>query len=104
MWRGLLDGQCYALGTMATYTTRVQVGEDRRVTVELPAGMPVGEAEVTVSVEEGIGANTRPIQGWPAKELLEWLRARKSQPKSWTPRTKEEIDADINAMRDEWDR
>jgi hypothetical protein len=87
---------------MATYTTRVTLTEDRKVTVEVPEDMPLGEAEVTVCVEEE-GKEPRQVRGWPAKDLLAWLEARKAEPKSWTPRTKEEIDAEINAMRDEWD-
>jgi hypothetical protein len=87
---------------MASYRVRVRVPEDRRITLQLPDEIPPGEAEVTVAAEET--ARERETRGWPAGELLAWLAERRDEPKTWTPRTKDEIDADIAAMRDEWDR
>lgn len=85
---------------MATYTTRVTLTKDRRITVEVPEEMPLGEAEVTVCVDE----DDDPEISGTASQLLEWMRNRPQPPLGWTPRTKEEIDASIRAMRDEWDR
>lgn len=85
---------------MATYTTRVTVGDDRRVTVELPEDMPLGEADVTVSVEDDEGPE---ISG-TGEQLLSWMRNRPPMPSGYTPRTRQQVDDDLRAMRDEWDR
>lgn len=74
----------------------MHIGKDRRVVVDMPPGTPEGEVEVTVEACE-------PVRSTPASEMLKVIAEIHSRPKTWTPRTKEEIDADINAMRDEWD-
>lgn len=81
---------------MAIYRTRVHIGKDRRVVVELPPETPEGEAEVTVEACE-------PVGGTPASEMLAVIERLHSRPMTWKPRTKEEIDAEIDAMRNEWD-
>ena len=74
----------------------------RRATAD---DMPLGEAEVTVCVDEEASVAHPSPHYWTGKELLEWLeRERKEHPRTWIPRTKEEVDAEINALRDEWDR
>ena len=86
------------LNLMATYTTRVKLTEDRRITVEVPEDMPLGEAEVTVCVGDEEG----PERGMTGKQLLAWLeRDRMLHPRTWTPRTKEEIDAEIREGRED---
>lgn len=80
---------------MATYTLRGRVTPDRRLEVELPEDAPVGEAEVTVTVRE-------PEAGTTTEAFLALLEKWKREPA--IGRTREEIDADLRSMRDEWDR
>ena len=85
---------------MATYTTRVNLTSDRRITVDVPEDMPLGEAEVTVCVGEDRAASKG--RGMTGKELVEWLeRERRRHPRTWTPRTKEQIDAEIREGRED---
>ena len=80
---------------MATYTLRGRVTDDHRLEVELPPDTPAGEVEVTVTVRPTTGSR----EGYLA--LLEkW----KSQPLTGPRRSREEIDAALREMRDEWDR
>jgi hypothetical protein len=85
---------------MATYTTRARIGPDHRLTVEVPRDLPVGEAEVTVVVESTPVMDEVPN----SVALLAWLRERRARPKSWTPMTRDEIDAYIEESRDETER
>jgi hypothetical protein len=80
---------------MATYTLRGRVTDDHRLEVELPEDAPPGVAEVTVTVTVPGRAST---EEWLAM-LDEWKR----KPLSRAPRTREAIDAELQAMRDEWD-
>jgi hypothetical protein len=80
---------------MATYTLRGRVTDDHRLEVELPEDAPPGVAEVTVTVHQPGRAST---EEWLAM-LDEWKR----KPLSRAPRTREVIDAELQAMRDEWD-
>jgi hypothetical protein len=79
---------------MATYTLRGRITDDHRLEVELPADAPPGIAEVTVTVLRPRGNN----QDW-----LAMLRKLKSEPLSRPPRTREEVDRELQEMRDEWD-
>jgi len=80
---------------MATYTLRGRVTDDHRLEVELPPDAPAGEAEVTVTVRDSEAPN--------GAKWLATLKRWESEPLSRPPRTREEIDAELNAMRDEWD-
>jgi hypothetical protein len=56
--------------------------------------VPAGEAVVTVET-----LNMEPN----GAQLLAALREMDRESPNWPRRTKEEIDAELNAMRDEWD-
>lgn len=94
---------------MTTYTTRVIVPADRTITIELPADMPEGEVEVEVTAcaaraPKSTKRRATHRSSGSAADLLEWLRTREPFPRGYIPRTREQIDAEIQAMRDEWDR
>jgi hypothetical protein len=78
---------------MATYTLRGRVTDDHRLEVELPEDAPPGVAEVTVTVGEEEGANS--------KQLLDLLREWEKLPP--VGRSAEEIEAYIQEARDSWD-
>ncbi len=81
-----------------TYTARGTVSGDRRLVIDLPAEMATGDVEVTVTP---VAAEVLATGNGGALLALfdQWRR------EGWTgtDRTKEEIDAELRAMRDEWD-
>ena len=81
---------------MATYTLRGRVTEDHRLEVELPPETPPGEAEVTVTVRGQPGPNSQ--------RLLALFERWAAEPLGGKRRTRAEVDIELNAMRDEWDR
>lgn len=87
---------------MATYILHANIPEDRRLVVELPPDAPTGEAEVTVTVADGEGEGGE-RRGRGPEYWAELFEQWKQEGWHGTGRTKEEIDAEIRAMRDEWD-
>ena len=79
---------------MATYALQGHVTDDHRLEVELPEDAPTGEVEVTITFREGRTSG---------EAFLALLEKWKRQPLSYPRRTREEIDADLARMRDEWD-
>lgn len=80
---------------MTTYTLKGRITEDHRLEVDLPEDAPPGEAEIVIT--------PTPVKG-SAAALLELIARWDREPTPRERRLKEEIDAEINAMRDEWDR
>jgi hypothetical protein len=78
---------------MATYTLRGRITDDHRLEVELPADAPAGAAEVTVTIREEQGSNS--------KQLLALIREWEQLPP--IGRSAEEIEAYIQEARDSWD-
>lgn len=83
---------------MPTYTLRGRITEDRRLEVEVPPDAPVGEAEVVVTV-----ANAGEPERGSGEALLALARKWREKPLATPPRTREEVDSEIAALRDEWD-
>lgn len=83
-----------------TYTLKGRITEDHRLEVDLPDDLPAGDASVTVVVEsEQLGAPRG-----SAAALLELFAQWDAEGYAGSGRTKEQVDAELNAMRDEWDR
>ena len=87
---------------MAVYTVRGEVTRDGRLVVALPPGVEPGEASVTIETT----AEAAPTSEYPrgdARAALALLRKWEAEGWRGTGRTTEEIDAELNEMRDEWD-
>ena len=82
---------------MTSYTLKGRITEDHRLEVDLPADAPVGDAEVTVVI------GPAHVRRGNAAAFLETLDQINCMHPDRPRRTKEEIDAELNAMRDEWD-
>lgn len=78
---------------MATYTLRGRITDDHRLEVELPTDAPPGEAEIVVTVDDPNQSNSR--------ALIALFKQWESEPLQRTARTREEIDAQLNEMRDD---
>ena len=83
---------------MTTYTTRVRVPVNGPLVIELPPGLPAGDAEVSISPI----AETRP-RGMTGPELNAYFAERERAGWRGTGRTRQEVDAELSALRDEWD-
>ena len=70
-----------------------RVGEDRKLVIELPADVPVGEAEVIVLV----GSSDTETE----EELSQWLDQNSARPAGQLCR--EEIDAALSTEREGWE-
>jgi hypothetical protein len=71
----------------------VDVPEDRRVTVQLPEGTPVGRTEVILVLDDVV------LPGANGRRLVEALKALPNLvPGAWVGAQEE-----LRAMRDEWD-
>lgn len=79
---------------MTIYNLKGRITEDGRLEIDLPAGVPAGEATVMLQ-PLNIGPNGQQLLA--VLDKIHRNRSNRSQ------RTKEEIDAELNAMRDEWD-
>lgn len=79
------------------YVLKGRITADHRLEVEVPDDAPAGDAEVTLVVEPTYHqhGNTPAM----IATLDEIHRMHPDRPR----RTKEQIDAELNAMRDEWD-
>ena len=81
---------------MPTFTLRGRVTPEHKLEVQLPPEVPVGDAQVTVSVElDGRGELGSP------ERLLATLRRIHSRAGK-TYRTKEDIDKTLQEERDSW--
>jgi hypothetical protein len=81
---------------MPTFTLQGRVTPDHKLEVQLPPDVPVGAAQVTVSVElDGRGELGSP------ERFLATLRKIHSRP-GRTYRTKEDIDRALQEERDSW--
>ena len=84
---------------MATYTTHVRVPADRRLVIDLPDEIMPGVVEVTVAPAATAGRE----RGATGAELIALGEQMEREGWKGTGRTREEVDAELNAMRDEWD-
>ena len=82
---------------MPTFTLRGRVTPDHRLEVQLPPEVPVGEAEVTLSVKP----EEIPPLGSPARFLQGLAEIHRRYPGSG--RTKEEVDRYLAGERASWD-
>jgi hypothetical protein len=78
-----------------TYTVRKRVPEDRQLVIDVPPDVDVGcEVEITVAAAQPAESGTA---------LAAWLKSRDEAGWSGSGRTRDEVDAEIAALRDEWD-
>ncbi|MGH2632167.1 MAG: hypothetical protein ACRDG3_02050 [Tepidiformaceae bacterium] len=80
---------------MTSYTLRGRVTDDHRLEVELPPETPPGDVDVTVTARASKGSR---------EAYLALLDKWKSEPLKGPRRTREEVDAELQEMRHEWDR
>lgn len=79
---------------MYAHKTETRITENHRVTIELPANFPEGEAEIIVLAKSPQPA---PARSETLIDFLDWL---KTQPPSG--RSRQEIDAQIAEERAAW--
>jgi hypothetical protein len=78
---------------MPEITIKATITPDHKLHADVPEDTPVGDVEVVIRPVPAKGGNARAVAG----AMLKAAKAVKNG------RTKEEIDADLAALRDEWD-
>lgn len=82
---------------MQAYKLEAIVPPDHQLSITLPDSFPAGEAEIIVLTKSVQSAATTEATHGNLKSFSTWL---KQQPA--TPRSREEIDAQIREERDSW--
>lgn len=86
---------------MPVYALRGEVTRDGRLLVDLPPGIEAGDATVTLEVAAPRSSDDY-APGDP-RGLLALLREWDAEGWRGTGRTRAELDADLNALRNDWD-
>src|SRR5436309_954128 len=94
-WRRSEEGRAMATQVVVRGT----VTADGTLELAGPVGLPPGPVEVTVTAAPAPQAES-PAKGW--WDVLQEIRAER-EARGFAFRSKDEIDADIRQMRDEWD-
>lgn len=85
---------------MSILRKTIKVPPDRRIVIDLPPDIPLGEVQVEVRVDDG----TDRLGNIPALlELLAEIREQQRNDPDFKPRSKEEIDEYLRIERDSWD-